>query len=152
MLLSLMDRKRITLSIESRHDHIPLISSAVNKLCALSAFSESDAHAIELCVTEAVTNSINHAYKGESGHEVVVTISIYDTKLIIEVIDTGKSMAPVLLEERKAFALDFDPKDIEAVPESGRGLAIIQGIMDDVSYQVKENGNFLTMIIKIHHK
>jgi serine/threonine-protein kinase RsbW len=118
----------------------------------VTPFSESDAHAIELCATEAVTNSINHVYGDEYGHEVIVTFSIYDTKLVIEVIDTGKPMASGLLEERKEFALDFDPKDTEAVPESGRGLAIIQGIMDDVSYQVKENGNFLTLIKKIDLK
>ena len=72
-----MDREKITLSIESRRDHIPLISSSVNKMCSLTSFSESDAHAIELCVTVAVTNSINHAYKDESGHKVIVTFSIW---------------------------------------------------------------------------
>lgn len=141
-----MEAKKIKLSIESHCENVPLIGAAINKLCSTLPFSEIDACSIELCVVEAVVNSIKHAYAEEPGHEVIVTLSVYDTRLVIEVIDTGKSMAPGLLEERKEFALEFDPNDIDAIPESGRGLAIIQGFMDDVGYQVKENGNYLTMI------
>jgi serine/threonine-protein kinase RsbW len=66
--------------------------------------------------------------------------------------DTGKSMDPGLLEEKKEFALAFDPKNIDSIPDSGRGLAIIQGFMDTVRYHVRENGNYLTMIKKIYNK
>jgi serine/threonine-protein kinase RsbW len=147
-----MEAKNIKLSIESKYESVPLIGAAINKLCYTLPVSERDASSIELCVVEAVVNSIKHAYGNDPGHEVSVVFSIYETKLVIEVIDKGKSMAPGLLEERKEFALEFDPEDIDAIPESGRGLAIIQGFMDDVSYQVTESGNYLTMVKEIEHE
>ena len=141
-----METKRIKMSIESKCDNVPLVSTAVNKLCLLIPFSENDAHSIELCVTEAVVNSIKHAYGDEPGHEVVVTFNVFETKIVIEVIDTGQSMDSGLLAGSKEFALEFDPKDIDSIPETGRGLAIIQGFMDDVSYHVRENRNYLIMV------
>ena len=147
-----MEAKIIKLSIESKHENVPLIGAAINKLSSISPLSERDVCSIELCIVEAVVNSIKHAYENAPGHEVAVVLSMYETKLVIDVIDSGKSMAPGLLEERKACTLEFDPKDIDAIPESGRGLAIIQGFMDDVSYQVTESGNCLTMVKEFEHK
>jgi anti-sigma regulatory factor (Ser/Thr protein kinase) len=54
-----------------------------------------------------------------------------------------------LLKEKRDAALKFDSSDIENLPESGRGLAIIQSYMDEVHYKVKDNGNYLTMKKKI---
>ena len=147
----LMEPKIIKLSIESKHECVPLLSAAVHKLCYTLPFSGRDVCSIELCVVEAVVNSIKHAYEDEPGNEVSVVLSFYDAKLVVEVIDRGKPMAPGLLEERKEFALEFDPNDIDAIPESGRGLAIIQGFMDDVNYEVTERGNCLTMVKEIEH-
>ena len=142
-------KKKITLSIKSRYHNVPLVSAAVHKLCSLIPFSDKDVHATELCVTEAVVNSIKHAYQNEPDHTVAVVFSLLATELLIEVRDTGKSMDLAMLEENRDAALKFDAGDIENIPESGRGLAIIQSYMDEVHYQVKENGNYLTMIKKI---
>ncbi|UCE52609.1 MAG: ATP-binding protein, partial [Desulfobacterales bacterium] len=75
--------------------------------------------------------------------------SVLASELVIEVRDSGKSMDLALLEEKRDAALKFDSSDIENIPESGRGLAIIQSYMDELHYQVKENGNYLTMKKKL---
>ena len=143
-----METKRIRLSIESSCQHVPLISIAVNRLCSLALFSEKDAHAIELCVTEAVVNSIKHACGDEQAHEVTTTVAIESDRVIIDVCDTGSPMAPGLLEEKKETVLEFDMESIDTIPESGRGLAIIQGFMDDVSYRMESHQNCLRMVKK----
>ena len=137
--------KRITLSIESRYHNVPLVSAAVHKLCSLIPFGDKDTYATELCVTEAVVNSIKHAYQDEPDHTVTVVFSLLVNKLVIEVQDTGKSMDPALLEVKRDTALNFDTMDTDNIPESGRGLAIIQSYMDEVHYRVEEYGNCLTM-------
>ncbi len=118
-------------------------------MCSLIPFGAKDTYATELCVTEAVVNSIKHAYQDEPGHTVAVIISLLGTEVVIEVQDTGKSMDPGLLEVKRDEALKFDITDIDNIAESGRGLAIIQSYMDEVRYRVEENGNFLTMKKKI---
>ena len=147
-----MDVKSIKLAIESRLDNVPLLSTAVNKLCMLIPLSEAEAYGIELCVTEAVVNSIRHAYGGMTGHEITVIFTLYQDEVMIEVYDMGTLMDPALLEKNKHATRKFDPNDIESVPESGRGLAIIQNIMDEVLYDVKERQNHLTMKKKLYDK
>jgi len=141
--------KRITLSIESQYQNVPLVSAAVHKLSALIPFGHMDTYATELCVTEAVVNSIKHAYEDEPNHTVSVIFCLQATELVIEIQDTGKSMDPSLLEAKRDAALNFDTMDMDNIPESGRGLAIIQSYMDEVHYRVEENGNYLKMKKKI---
>ena len=141
--------KKITLSIESQYHNVPLVNAAVRKLCSLVPFGDKDTYATELCVTEAVVNSIKHAYQDEPDHTVAVIFCLLATELVIEVQDTGKSMDPALLEVNRDASLKFDIMDTDNIPESGRGLAIIQNYMDEVHYRVEENGNFLTMKKKI---
>jgi anti-sigma regulatory factor (Ser/Thr protein kinase) len=141
--------KRITLSIESQYHNVPLVNAAVHKLCSLIPFGDKDTYATELCVTEAVVNSIKHAYDDEPDHTVAVIFCLLATELVIEVQDTGKSMDPALLEVNRDATLKLDMMDTDDIPESGRGLAIIQNYMDEVHYRVEDNGNYLTMKKKI---
>jgi len=141
--------KRITLSIESQYQNVPLVSAAVHQLCSLIPFGDKDTYATELCVTEAVVNSIKHAYRDEPDHTVAVIFCLLANQLVIEVQDRGKSMDPLLLEMKKDTALNFDMMDLDSIPESGRGLAIIQNYMDEVHYRAAGNGNYLTMKKKI---
>jgi serine/threonine-protein kinase RsbW len=144
-----MATKEIKLSIKSDIDNVALIGATVNKLCSLIPFSDTDAHAIELCVTEAAVNSIKHGYNDQSGYLVEVLFRQESDKIVITVLDSGKPMNPQLLEEKKRAAIQFDPADIESIPESGRGLAIMQGYMDDVCYREKGNLKHLILTKKI---
>jgi anti-anti-sigma factor len=141
--------KRIILSIESQYHNVPLVSAAVHELCSLIPFGDRDTYAIELCVTEAVVNSIKHAYQDEPDRTVAVIFCLQADELVIKVQDTGKSMDPTLLKVKRDAALKLDTMDTANIPESGRGLAIMQNYMDEVHYRVEENGNFLTMKKKI---
>ncbi|MGD8291447.1 MAG: ATP-binding protein [Desulfobacterales bacterium] len=132
-----MKTKEIRLSIESVLDNVPLISAAVNRLCLLVPFSDSDAHAIELCVTEAAVNSIKHGYQEQAGHLVEVIFRQERDRVVITISDSGTPMDPQILEEKRQSSPAWDLADIENIPESGRGLAIMQGFMDDVRYRVE---------------
>jgi serine/threonine-protein kinase RsbW len=146
-----MKSRKIKLSIDSDYDNVPLMGAVVNKLCAFISFSDNDSYATELCVSEAVVNCIKHAYGDNPGHEVVVIFCIDKTRLVIEVCDRGASMDPQLLDKRKHLALEFDPEIIETIPESGRGLPIIQGFMDAVTYSISDNMNCLKMTKMLKH-
>ena len=57
------------------------------------------------------------------------------------VIDKSSSLPNLKLD----VALEFDPRDLENLPEGGMGLFLIQQIMDKVSYNVKDNTDTLSM-------
>jgi serine/threonine-protein kinase RsbW len=140
-----MKPKEIRLSIESQLDNVPLVAAAVSKLCTLIPFSDSDAHAVELCVTEAVVNAIKHGYDHEPGHTVDVIFRLEPGRVVVTISDCGAPMNPQLLEERRQLAIPRDPADIDNIPESGRGLAIMQGYMDEVRYWVEGQDKHLTL-------
>ena len=71
-----MDAKRIKFTIESKLENVPLIGMSVSKLCSLIHLSDIETYQIELCVVEAVTNSIKHAYGLETGRQVEVIFTI----------------------------------------------------------------------------
>ena len=143
-----MKTAEIKLSIESILDNVPLVGTAVNRLCLLNPFSDRDAHAIELCVTEAVVNSIKHGYHHECDHTVEVLFRREVDRVVITISDSGVPMNPQLLEEKKQSAIPFDPDEIDKIPESGRGLAIMQSYMDDVRYWVEGQIKHLTLTKK----
>jgi len=131
--------------IESAVEHVPLVGMAIRKLCSLVGMSEEEALQIELCVVEAVTNSIEHAYLMRPGEEVEVVFTLSQEELVLEVRDRGISLDRSLLERNHFPAIEFDPSDLEHIPERGRGLALIKQIMDIVSYRTVNGRNCLTM-------
>ena len=141
-----MTKPSIGLTIESRLENVLLIGAALRGLCRTALLSPEDCRAMELCVTEAVVNCIAHAYGHAPEHEVRVTVCDEDDRLTITVRDTGKPMPAGMLARKRAEAQKFEPANIAHIPNSGRGLAIIQGFMDAVDYRVAEDGNHLMMI------
>lgn len=140
-----MNGKRITLAISSDLRNVPLIGQAVERFCALIPLSTVESHQIALCVVEAVTNAIVHAYGNEPEHEVEVVFGQYPDHVILQICDTGKTMDPKCLEPRTPSPLDFDPCHLNSIPEKGLGLAIIKVTMDDVTYTTRGGKNILTL-------
>ena len=136
--------KQIKLTIDSDLANVFLIGMTINRLCALTPFSDAECYKIELCVVEAVNNAIIHAYENEKGHDVEVVFAMDSRTLTIDVCDMGKSMDPEILEVSHIPTFDFDPDDPD-IPESGRGLAIIKEVMDHVSYKTIGGKNCLSM-------
>ena len=141
---------RMKMVIDSVLENVPLIGMAINKLCSQIPLSLEESFNVEICVVEAVNNSIEHAYKNEPGHEVMVVFAIGPDELILDIYDTGTSLDQKLLENADTKCLDIDPGDHDSIPEGGRGLAIIKEIMDSVTYTSKQGEDCFTMIKKLH--
>ena len=144
-----MDCKRIKLSIESKLENVSLIGMAINKLCSLTPLSDVESYQIEFCAVEAVNNSIIHAYGREAGHEVEVVFTLYGDMFILDVYDTGKAMDQSYLKKANISSFENDPNDLDNIPESGRGLAVIKETMDSMTYETKDGKNCFTMTKKL---
>jgi len=138
---------RIRLTLDSRLDEVFLVGLSVRSICAYLFPSETEASQLEICVVEVVNNAIKHSYRLEPGHDVDINIAIYSERIEFKVSNTGEPMPST-----KALNLDFDPKDVRALPEGGMGLHIIRSIMDEVSYQCLEGINTVTMCKRLSKK
>jgi serine/threonine-protein kinase RsbW len=131
---------QLRLVIPSSIDNIVLVGPAVNAICQGLSLSPQDASQIELCVIEAVTNAIKHAYAGHPGNTVEVRVSTQADRLILQICDSGQAMTCDISQ-----TFDFDPTDIPNLPEGGMGLFLMYSLMDEVSYTSHQGTNILTM-------
>lgn len=132
----------IRLVTDSALEHSALIGLAVRGICSQTVPDEGDAYLLELCVVEAVSNVVRHAYGSRAGHRVEVEVEALVGKLVFRVRDLGLAMDPAVLDAPPLRA----PGSLEEVPEGGMGLHIIRDTMDEVAY-VSDNGrNELTMV------
>ena len=139
----------IRMMIESRLENVALIGGAVRGIAEVLSVDSICCYHLELCVVEAVTNVIKHAYHSEAGHSVELEILIRPDRLTFKVIDSGESM-----DISKISSLQFDPSKVEMLPERGMGTFILKSLMDEMSYDIVKGRNVLTMskhlTIKIH--
>jgi len=141
-----MGIRSIKFIIDSNLENVPLIGMSVNKLCSSTSFSDIDSFSIELCVVEAITNSIKHACCGESGHEITVVFTLTQEDVTFDICDTGAcSMNPEVLDKAVIEPPGINISDIEGIAEGGRGLGIMKEIMDSVTYRSEAGENCLTL-------
>jgi len=131
--------KTLNLSIDSKFSDVALIGHAVRGVCACSPLSVEAHSEMEVCVVEAVTNAIAHAYRREVGFRVEAAITLHQDRIAFEVSDFGTA-----IKEFSPRTLEFDPEEIGSLPESGMGLFIIETIMDEVSYRSENGKNTLS--------
>lgn len=137
---------RVKLTIPSDLKNVYLIDMLVETLCSLVPLPDDGSFWIKLCTVEAVNNAIIHAYRKSPDHEVEVVFSIGESRLTVDVLDTGRPMPPDLLSGESLDDLVGDPDDPTTVATRGRGLAIIREMMDSVAYRQEESRNRLTMV------
>ena len=139
---------RLNLTIDNEIGNVPLLAVAVNRVSRHIGFSEIQASEIELCVVEAVTNAIQHAYRGLYDRVVTVDIEASTDRLHLSICENGASMSAEQVRnltcEEPLQEPDLDNK--ASLPESGRGLRIIHELMDDVSYTRQGEQNCLQLV------
>ena len=82
---------------------------------------------IEIALTEACTNVLDHAADGD---EYEVRAAIHGTECVIEVVDTGQGFD----DERHGFG------DAASGAESGRGIQLMRALVDRVSFNHRGDG------------
>lgn len=138
--------RHVALSIRSRLENVRLVGAAVNGVCGSLGLDEVRRAHAELCVVEAVTNSLIHALENDPDAEIRVDIYIDGASLALEVSDRGR---PVPVAYREPKVLELDESDPLSVQEGGRGLYLIFSLMDDVRFLERDGQNVLRMVTKL---
>jgi serine/threonine-protein kinase RsbW len=140
-----MLERRIKLVIESNIEDVQMVSTVINRLCTLGQLTDVEIFKIELAVVESVNNVIQHAYNNERGHEVEITFTLYANRVTFDICDVGRTMDLKHRIQVDKSPLEFDPTELNMLPEGGLGLAIIREVMDDVTYISRHDKNTLTL-------
>ena len=126
--LERQDARAVMLRIPARAEYITLCRLALSGLAQLRKISDETLADLKLALTEAVSNSVRHAYGpgGATGH-VDVTYELHPDRIGIEVLDDGEGFDP-----------DDPPEfDGDELSEGGLGIAIIRAIADEFELESK---------------
>jgi serine/threonine-protein kinase RsbW len=138
--------KRLTFEIESRLDAVPLLGQVAYLLCTTAGFAPDEGSEVEVCVVEALNNSIEHAYEGDPAHRVELEVNLLPNQLVFDVWDFGTSADAAKMHADHRRALEIHSDRVEDIPETGRGLAVIQEVMDSFEYTPGTERNRFRMI------
>jgi serine/threonine-protein kinase RsbW len=116
--------RAVRLWIPARAEYIALARLALTGLADIVVLPEELLADLKLALTEAVSNSVRHAYDGGSGL-VSIAYELSAGSLAIEVVDDGAGFDP----ERPP------PLEGEELTEGGLVIAIIRTIADEFEIQ-----------------
>lgn len=133
--------RTVRLRIPARAEYVALARLALSGLADLAALPEELVADLKLALTEAVSNSVRHAY-GEGGGFVSIAYELGHDSLAVEVVDDGEGFDP-----GKPPVLEG-----EELTEGGLGIAIIRTIADDFELDSKPGvrGSRLRFAKRLH--
>lgn len=131
-------------SINSKYKNVSSACFIIKTFCEDNNIPDGTIREIELCLAEALNNIIKHAYKGDETNLIEIDVEVEETKVTICLTDFG--------EPRKNLGkpkLEFDPNDIDSLPEGGMGLFIIEQLMDENTYSRDGDKNIFKLVKNI---
>jgi serine/threonine-protein kinase RsbW len=132
--------RTVRLRVPARPEYIALARLALSGLADLAPLSEEDVADLKLALTEAVSNSVRHAYPGGEGF-VSVAYELSAAALEIEVVDDGAGFDPAV-----------PPRlDGEELSEGGLGIAIIRTVTDEleITSRLGERGSRIRFVKRL---
>lgn len=136
-----MPHDQITIAVAADLFALRLASAALRGVLEELGCEPAHAQSIELCVVEAMTNVVEHAYAGRGDGGIALRISADAGRLELVLEDHGRAMPEGALDRARA-GLQAAAASLD---EGGYGLGIIVELMETVHYERAETVNKLTM-------
>ncbi len=134
-------KAHVKLRVASTLENVRLVGSVAKTISSFHFDSPEDSQLIETAIVEGCTNVVEHAYQFQPDKNIEVKIELSSNSLIFTIIDEGRQFDP-----SNAKAFDFDPTDLENLPEGGMGIYIFNTIMDEVQYATQKGKNHLKFV------
>ncbi len=119
----------VRLTIPARAEYITLCRLALIGIARVRALSDDVLADLKLALTEAASNSVRHAYRGENVGVVQISYELLPDRLAIEVTDDGAGFDPTWVADAR-----------DELAEGGLGIAIICAIADEVEIGALPSG------------
>lgn len=115
----------VRLTIPAKPEYITLSRLALSGLSRVRTFPEDTLADLKLALTEAVSNSVRHAYDPVGEGQVDIRYELRGDRISVEVVDDGAGFDP---DEAPSF-------DGDVLSEGGLGIAIIRTLADEVEIE-----------------
>ncbi len=138
----------MTMTLNDKHDCELKITSDIVNLERVEQFTEKFTHLIDIsddkrediliAVTELVNNAIIHGNKQDKSKHVSICCIASIHEVSVSVTDEGKGFDP------SKVGNPLDPDNIERI--SGRGIFLLNKLMDSLDYSFSDKGTTITII------
>ena len=129
----------LELSLVNDPREIGGVAARIDAFCEEREITSQIAYAVNLSIDEILTNTISYGYEDDEQHRIGLSMCMEGDVLVIEIVDDGRAFDS---------SLERDP-DIESSLEEralgGLGLFLVQKMMDDVTYQRRQELNVITL-------
>lgn len=132
------------LCITNDLNDISQLHDFVEKICVQANVDSSRTFQLNMALEEAVVNVMNYAYAEAQGQPILLETRREGDMLVFNLIDQGAAFNPL------AEAPEADThSEAEERPVGGLGVLLVRQLMDEVSYERREEKNILCMKKKI---
>lgn len=128
-----------TMTVDSRLEEIPRLARWVNETLRDPAFQERLIFDIQVCLEEAIANIVLHAFKGEAGHPIQITMAVGTNDVRLDVQDSGPPFDPREVAELTPAA------SLAEMTIGGTGILLIRGLSQNIDYVRVDNVNRLSL-------
>jgi anti-sigma regulatory factor (Ser/Thr protein kinase) len=133
---------RVTFDMCSEARCLPIVRATVSQLAAMVGWDQTESRRIAMAVDEALANVIRHAYRGGSDARIELRCSAVEDQLEIRIWDTGDP------PDRSRICA----REVGCDRIGGLGTHIIKDVMDTVSYESGQDGNWFTAIKRLRRQ
>jgi serine/threonine-protein kinase RsbW len=112
---------RLTLCLPRDELSIPVVRRTLDGAMKALGVPADEAHDIQVAVSEACTNVLDHVQEGE---EYEITCSVSESLASIDVVDTGSGFD----------SESIGHADAEHTAEEGRGIQLMRALVDKVTF------------------
>lgn len=130
---------KISLTLPGNLKFLSLPTLVAREICELIDIENKDkdiSWAIEVAISEAVTNAIKYGCKDNGNGIIKIEFILWSDRIEINILDWGNGFE---LEE-------IGKPDFSTAKESGYGLYIMREVMDEMTYRREESHNILKLI------
>ena len=139
--MSIQPIEVVRLDLPASHKHLNILGACISELLVRVEHvddREAIMYNMQLAAHEACANIIDHAYAGDSGRRILITLTLAGCprRLIIELHDTGFS-----------FDLAAVPEpNLDEAHDHGYGLFLMRSLMDEMTYTSRPEGNHWALV------
>lgn len=139
-------KTQIELHMQANPEYLCVARAVIRQAFRVAGLAEEEYELVTLAVEEALTNVIRHSYGGPSDKPIIIKLGR---------IDHYDENGPALEIVIRDFGRQVDPKSIkpgrtEACRPGGRGVHIMQSVMDEVEFsRANDCGMTLRMVKRI---
>ena len=132
----------LSITLINQRSEVGRLSALVEQFGAEHGWCSEDTSGVNLVLDEVVINVMRHGYGDDQRHEILVTLSLDDELLTMEVEDDGRPFNPV-----DAPPPDLD-RPIEDRPIGGLGIHLVKSSVETMAYRRVNGRNILTMTMR----